>query len=86
MNIMTHKIKQNENLFCTLENLAPELLNNFTTYWKIRKSSSHEAAYSIQLLSNPDAGLWIRLIESNQKFRDQFGEEMAERLIRLIES
>ena len=75
-----HKSKlQNE-----MGNLEPELLNNFTRYWSLRKSNPFIADNVVKQLKNNESSTWFSLIESNHKFRATYGEEIANELIRSI--
>ncbi len=79
-------INELTNVLGWVEKLEPDLLNDFITYWSIRKSPSFVACNLIESIKERSASSWITLIESNHKFRDAYGEEKANELIEVIES
>lgn len=78
-------LDQNHNLELLKEIKTDELVNDFMTYWTIRKSPHAIAANKIEEIKNKNENDWLRLIESNHKFRNTYGEEMALELISAIE-
>lgn len=68
-----------------INNLEPELLNNFVRYWSLRKSNPFIVDNVVKQLKSEESSTWFSLIESNHKFRDTYGEEIANELIRSIE-
>ena len=66
------------------ENIEPELLNDFLTYWLVRKSNAFLSAVEMQQIKESLSNVWLKLIESNQKFRTKYGENKAEEIINLI--
>ena len=67
------------------EGLETELFNNFLAYWIMRKSNKIDALSSINDLKTTNPSQWLKLIESNHKFRNRYGEETAEKIIKIIE-
>ena len=66
------------------ENIEPELLNDFLTYWLVRKSNASLSTVEMQQIKESLSNVWLKLIESNQKFRTKYGEAKAEEIIKLI--
>lgn len=78
-------VKEIENIFGWIKRLEPNLLKDFVTYWSIRKSPSSTATNLIQNIKSEGSNSWINIIESNHKFRVQYGEDMANELVNIIE-
>ncbi len=66
--------------------LEPELFTDFVTYWVMRKSNIIDSTSTVIELKTLYPNKWLRLIESNHKFRSLYGEEIATRLIELIQN
>lgn len=62
-----------------------EVLTNFLAYWSIRKSEPFVAARTIRNIKIQKPERWFELIESNHKFREIYGEEIAEEVIKIIQ-
>lgn len=62
-----------------------ELFKNFVAYWSIKKAPSSIATQLIQEIKDSDSTFWLTLIQSNHEFRDEFGDALAEELIKNIE-
>lgn len=60
-----------------------KLLNDFIRYWSMRKSRPLSTGSFVEVIKDPT--LWIRLIESNHLFREKYGEDLANNLIKEIE-
>ena len=82
---MYNNSKKFKNLVSGVQKMEPELLDNFIQYWSIRKSYSLNSASLIKERKNSDSNVWLKLIESNHRFREMFGEEVAQTLIKIIE-
>ena len=67
------------------ENIEPELLNNFITYWSLRKSNFLTSDNTIKQMKTTKSGAWFNLIEANHKFRELYGDDLANELIKTIE-
>lgn len=78
-------VKEIENVFDWVKRLEPNLLKDFVTYWSIRKSPSSTATSLIRNIKSESSNSWINIIESNHKFRVQYGEAMANELVNIIE-
>lgn len=63
----------------------PELLKSFVTYWVVRKMHPSISATELNELKKSLSSVWIKLIESNHKFRELYGEDKANELINKIE-
>lgn len=63
----------------------PELVKDFVSYWTIRKSDLAFGNNLTKQIKNLNQNSWINLIESNHKFRNTYGEELADKLINMIE-
>ena len=68
-----------------IEEFEPELFRNFITYWLMRKSGSLNLTNNLNEMKNSNTTIWLRLIESNHKFKTLYGEETARALIGIIE-
>lgn len=71
--------------FSDLEKMEPELFRNFITYWLMRKENSLETTSSLKQIKDSQPAEWFNLIQSNQKFRATYGEDTADKLIKVIE-
>ena len=69
----------------SLESVEVELLNDFITYWRARQSPHFHSAMLIEERKYRDSNNWLKLIEANHKFRQLYGEELAQSLIKVIE-
>jgi hypothetical protein len=78
-------IKDIINTLGWVSRLQPELVDEFVTYWSIRKSPHATAVNKIEEIKNKNANDWLHLIESNHKFRNVYGEDKALELINVIE-
>lgn len=78
--------KELKDKFGWLNELEPDLFHEFITYWSIRKSPTQVANSMIEEITSMDFNNWIKLIESNHKFRTTYGDEVARELISIIES
>lgn len=65
--------------FPDLGNIEPEIFRDFIAYWRVRKNFSSEE------FQNLKPSQLINLIESNHKFRELYGEEIASELVKIIE-
>ena len=74
-----------EKLVHKLEELEPELLENFIAYWTIKKSPYHVQADLLNKIKSSESNLWLNLIEANHKFRITYGDTLAKELIKVIE-
>ena len=82
---MYHNLNQNlEDLASTFK-VEPQLLESFLTYWSIRKSPSLYPSSSIERIKESDCEQWLKLIQANHKFRNVYGEEVAQELIKIIQ-
>ena len=81
----TSKNKEPQKLSPDIEGLEPELLKNFMTYWLMRKTSSIKSVGALKEIKNSNTAQWLNLIESNHKFRNLYGEDIANALVELIE-
>ncbi|MBI1858513.1 MAG: hypothetical protein HYR97_05305 [Candidatus Melainabacteria bacterium] len=84
--------KYNKNIQEELLNLVPDkdsldkgLLKNFITYWWVRKSYPFLSSFELKQIKNSLSSTWINLIESNHKFRVQYGDQKAKEIIKLVE-
>lgn len=77
--------KEIENTLDWVKRLEPDLLKDFVTYWSIRKSPYSTATSLIDNIKSESPNSWINIIESNHKFRVQYGEDKANELISIIE-
>ncbi len=66
-----------------VDNFDKDILKNFVTYWLIRKADPFSSDNIIKEMTS--SGDWIDIIESNNKFRVMYGEEIASRIIKIIE-
>ena len=62
-----------------------KLVDDFVTYWSIRKSPHAVAVNKIEEIKSKSNNDWLHLIESNHKFRNTYGEDKAVELISVIE-
>ena len=60
-----------------------DALRDFVTYWLIRKIDPFKADDLIKQMTTSDN--WFNIIESNNKFRVKYGEEIANKIIKIIE-
>ena len=77
--------KELEKLLPDIEEFEPEIFRNFITYWLMRKSGSINLTNNLNEIKNSNPNVWLRLIESNHKFKSLYGEETARTLIGMIE-
>ena len=85
-------IKYNQTFKDELVNLIPggqllekDLLKDFVTYWWVRKSHPFLSAFEMDEVKKSLSSTWLTLIESNQKFRDKYGEEKAKTIVMIVE-
>lgn len=86
------EIKYNTKMQEKLVNLIPDkdgfdykLLEQFITYWWVRKSNSFLSKLELNEIKQSLSDNWLELIESNHKFREKYGEEKASKIIKLVE-
>ena len=78
-------VKDIKNTLSWVSRLQPELLDEFVTYWSIRKSPHAVAVNKIEEIKSKSNNDWLHLIGSNHKFRNIYGEDKAVELINVIE-
>ncbi len=78
-------VKDIKNELHWVSRLQPELVDDFVTYWSIRKSPHAVAVNKIEEIKSKSNSEWLHLIESNHKFRNTYGEDKAVELISVIE-
>lgn len=76
--------KELQKLLPDFEEFEPELFRNFITYWLIRKSNSLDSPNTLKEIKATNPTAWLNLIESNHKFRNLYGEDTANTLIKVI--
>lgn len=64
--------------------IEPGLLTNFIKYWSARKLRPFSRGKSDEITKDIDR--WLKLIESNHIFREKYGEDLAEALVRMIDN
>lgn len=64
----------------------PEIFRSFVTYWSMRKSDSLNTNSHINEIKSNSPEKWLTLIESNHKFRNLYGEKIAQDLIKVIQA
>ena len=89
MNIMNQNLDFNneewKNITNLLKEIQPDLLRDFITYWSTRKLDPATTNNLLKEIRTSNSDLWLNLIESNQKFRNLYGEEKANEVIKIIE-
>ena len=84
---MPEKTK-NKKLEFDLKTFEPGLVKDFIKYWSTRKSKPFTLDNVIKQIKpeiKPEQSAWLKLIESNHKFRTRYGEDIANELVRVIE-
>lgn len=77
--------QQLEELIPNRTSMDPDLLRNFVTYWWVRKSHPFLSTFELKEIKDTLSNIWLKLIESNHKFRERYGDEKAIEIISLIE-
>ncbi|OGI20440.1 MAG: hypothetical protein A3B68_02855 [Candidatus Melainabacteria bacterium RIFCSPHIGHO2_02_FULL_34_12] len=83
MKDLIKKDSEVEKILSQVKDIAPEVVNDFVSYWSIRKSPSFVADELITKMTHK--GSWLSLIKANHEFRTVFGDDFAEELICAIE-
>ena len=77
---LSHDVKK---IMSKVSDLEEGTLRDFVTYWLIRKTDPFNADNIIRQITVSDN--WLNITESNSRFRIMYGEETANKIIKMIE-